>query len=328
MIRVVHPGSRIPDPDADFLPSRIPDPGGQKGTQSRIPDPDPQHWLRIRDNCPSRIPDLGSRLQKQQQKRGVKKNCCYTFLCSHKFHKTKNYFSFKVQKKKLFGKFSKNFYPKNCHYALKNMGLGSGIRDPGYGKNLFRIRIPGSKRHRIPDPDPQNCGSEIKMSTHLYSGFSRVLYWRATTEPPSAIPASSLSTTVPLLLTGGSSCSSCSSLSPQSTGSRTPLIKSAVSEVSSRTPSRSAGKSAAARVAAPSRGCPAAAAAMSVAESVRRHLRGRVASVIVASADRRFSCLKKKKFFVNFFGGLQCVGHFFAYRTSPILSGFEPREMP
>ncbi len=41
MIWVVHPGSRIPDPDADFLPSRIPDPGsrGQNGTQSRIPDP-------------------------------------------------------------------------------------------------------------------------------------------------------------------------------------------------------------------------------------------------------------------------------------------------
>jgi hypothetical protein len=37
--------SRIPDPDADFLPSRIPELGyrGQKGTQSRIPDPDPQH---------------------------------------------------------------------------------------------------------------------------------------------------------------------------------------------------------------------------------------------------------------------------------------------
>jgi hypothetical protein len=36
MIRVVHPGSRFPDPDADFLP--IPDPGsrGQKGTGSRI----------------------------------------------------------------------------------------------------------------------------------------------------------------------------------------------------------------------------------------------------------------------------------------------------
>ena len=36
MIRVVHPGSRIPDPDADFLPSRIPDPGVKKHP---IPDP-------------------------------------------------------------------------------------------------------------------------------------------------------------------------------------------------------------------------------------------------------------------------------------------------
>jgi hypothetical protein len=36
------------------------------------------------------------------------------------------------------------------------MGLGSGIRDPGSGKILFRIRVQGSKRHRIPDPDPQH----------------------------------------------------------------------------------------------------------------------------------------------------------------------------
>ncbi len=37
--------SQIPDPDADFLP--IPDPGsrGQKGTQSRIPDP--EHWDNV-----------------------------------------------------------------------------------------------------------------------------------------------------------------------------------------------------------------------------------------------------------------------------------------
>jgi hypothetical protein len=37
----------IPDPDADFLP--IPDPGsrGQKGTRSRIPHPDPQHWTKV-----------------------------------------------------------------------------------------------------------------------------------------------------------------------------------------------------------------------------------------------------------------------------------------
>ncbi len=44
--------SRIPDPDADFLPSRIPDPGsrGQKGTQSRIPDPGSGSATLIRMN--------------------------------------------------------------------------------------------------------------------------------------------------------------------------------------------------------------------------------------------------------------------------------------
>jgi hypothetical protein len=38
-----------------------------------LPIPDP-------DFCPSRI-------QKQQQKRGVKNICCPTFFCSHKYHK-------------------------------------------------------------------------------------------------------------------------------------------------------------------------------------------------------------------------------------------------
>ncbi len=30
--------------------------------------------------------------------------------------------------------------PKNCQYALNYMGLGSGIQDPGSGKNLSRIQ--------------------------------------------------------------------------------------------------------------------------------------------------------------------------------------------
>jgi hypothetical protein len=38
----------IPDPDLDFLP--IPDLGGQKDTESRIPDPDPQHRFHMRFN--------------------------------------------------------------------------------------------------------------------------------------------------------------------------------------------------------------------------------------------------------------------------------------
>ncbi len=40
------------------------------GCLSRIPDP---------DFYPTRILDLGSRIQKQQQKRGVKKIWCHTF---------------------------------------------------------------------------------------------------------------------------------------------------------------------------------------------------------------------------------------------------------
>ncbi len=53
MIRVVHPGSRIPDPgfripdpDADFLPSRIPDPGVKK-----VPNPGSRIRIRNTDSC-------------------------------------------------------------------------------------------------------------------------------------------------------------------------------------------------------------------------------------------------------------------------------------
>jgi hypothetical protein len=76
------------------------------GCLSRIPDP---------DFYPSRIPDLGSRIQKQQQKRGVKKICCHTFFCSHKL-------------------------------TLSSQKYGFRIRDRGSGKNLFRIPNPGVKK--------------------------------------------------------------------------------------------------------------------------------------------------------------------------------------
>jgi hypothetical protein len=41
-------GSRIQDLGSGIRKKPIPDPGsrGQKGTGSRIPDPDPQHWLK------------------------------------------------------------------------------------------------------------------------------------------------------------------------------------------------------------------------------------------------------------------------------------------
>ncbi len=45
-------------------------------------------------------------------------------------------------------------FPKNCHYALKNMGLGSEIRDPektypgasGQKGTGYRIRIRSTKK--------------------------------------------------------------------------------------------------------------------------------------------------------------------------------------
>ncbi len=87
--------------------------------------------LRIRDVYPgSRIlifTHPGSRIQKQQQKRGVKKN----------------YFSFEVLKKKIWA----NFHKIIELFTQKIVTKLSKIRiwDPGSGKNQFRIQDPGSR---------------------------------------------------------------------------------------------------------------------------------------------------------------------------------------
>jgi hypothetical protein len=94
----------------------------------------------------------GSWIKKQQQKRGVKKNFSHTFLSSHKFHKIENYFSFEVLKKKICANFQRiiELFTKRIVTKLSKIWFW----DPGSGKNLSRIQ--GSKRHRIPDPDPQH----------------------------------------------------------------------------------------------------------------------------------------------------------------------------
>ncbi len=72
--------------------------------------------LRIRDVYPgsrilifthpgSRIPDPGP---KTATKERGEKNFCHTFLCSHKFHKIVNYFSFEVLKKNIWANFQRN----------------------------------------------------------------------------------------------------------------------------------------------------------------------------------------------------------------------------
>ena len=53
----------------------------------RIRDVYPWSRILIFTHSGSRISDPGCRIQKQQQKRGVKKISRHTFFCSHKFHK-------------------------------------------------------------------------------------------------------------------------------------------------------------------------------------------------------------------------------------------------
>ena len=118
-----------------------------------VTDPDPRSWF-------SPIPDSGSRIPdpKTAKKRGVKKMCCHNLISSHKFHNIENYFLYEMLKKKKLGQFSKNyrtFCPKNCHKALKNMGLGSGIRKKP-------IPDPGSRGHK-------GTGSRIRIrNTEIY----------------------------------------------------------------------------------------------------------------------------------------------------------------
>jgi hypothetical protein len=109
------------------------------GCLSRTPDP---------DFYPSRIPDLGSRIQKQQHKSGVKKNLLNNFLCSHKFHKIANYFSFEVLKKKIWANFQTiiELFTQKIVNKLSKIW----VWDPRSGIRKKPIPDPGVKK--APDP--------------------------------------------------------------------------------------------------------------------------------------------------------------------------------
>ncbi len=115
--------------------------------------------LRIRDVYPgsrilifthpgSRISDPGSKNSNKRER--WKKISCHTFLCSHKFHKIVNYFSFEVLKKKIWANFQRIIELLTKKIVKKFLKIWSW--DPGSGKNLFRIPDPGVKKHPIPDP--------------------------------------------------------------------------------------------------------------------------------------------------------------------------------
>jgi hypothetical protein len=111
----------------------------------------------------SRIPNPGSRIETQQQKRGVKKIVVLTFICSHQNHRIENYINFELVKKKIWANLQRHIELSTQKIFIKLSKIcvldpGSGISwDPGSGNFFFsRSRIE-AKRHRIPDPDPQHC---------------------------------------------------------------------------------------------------------------------------------------------------------------------------
>jgi hypothetical protein len=134
------------------------------GCLSRIPDP---------DFYPSRIPDLGSQIQKQQQERGMKKICCHTISCSHKFHKIEKYLIFEMLKKIILANFQRiiKLFTQKIVNKLSKIWVkdqGSGIRDAGSVKNLFRISDPGVKKAPDPGvkkaPDPRSGSATLLLS--------------------------------------------------------------------------------------------------------------------------------------------------------------------
>jgi len=95
---------------------------------------------------------------KNSNKREMKKKiCCHPFFCSHKFSKIANYFMLLMLKKKFWLILNKIIVLFTQKFVTKLSRIW--VRDPGSGIGFFRIP---SKRHRIPDPDLQQCNTAMK----------------------------------------------------------------------------------------------------------------------------------------------------------------------
>jgi hypothetical protein len=107
----------------------------------RIRDVYPGSRILIFTHPGSRIPDPGSRIPDPKtaiKERGEKKLIVIPFLCSRKFHKIVNYFSFEVLKKKIWANFIRIIELFTEKIVKKLLKIWSW--DSGSGKNLFRIR--------------------------------------------------------------------------------------------------------------------------------------------------------------------------------------------
>ncbi len=109
------------------------------------------------------IPDLifthpgswipGSRIQKREQKRGVKKKICHTFFCSHKFHKIVHYFVFEKHKKKIWANFQWIIELLTQKMVTKLSKIW--VWDPGSVIGFFPD--PGYRGKNAPDPGSRSA---------------------------------------------------------------------------------------------------------------------------------------------------------------------------
>ncbi len=157
---------------------------------------DPCRWpvLRIRDVYPGSwfFTHPGSRIQKQHQKRGVKKNLLSYLLLLPQISQNWKLFYLWQAKEKKFGpiEFSKNY--RNFYPTLSSRKYGFGIREPRSGIRKKPIPDPGVKK--APDPGPatlpltdgSGCGSESCYFRHWSltfktptknHGFSTIFAW-------------------------------------------------------------------------------------------------------------------------------------------------------
>ncbi len=150
---------------------------GNYCTVLRIRDVYPVSWFLTHHG--SRIPDHGSRIQKQQQKRGAK--ICHTFFCSYKFHTIVNYFIFEMLKKKIWANFQRILELFTQKIVTELSKIWVWIRDPRSGiRDLEKTysgsrRIRGSKRHRIPDPGSGSATLYCSMHS-MYVQYLRI-HW-------------------------------------------------------------------------------------------------------------------------------------------------------
>jgi hypothetical protein len=89
-----------------------------------------------------------------------KKLVVIPFFVATNFHIIENYFILEMLKKKIWANFQRiiELFTQKIVTKLSKIWVwdpGSEIRDPE--KTYSRSRIQGSKKHRIPHPNPQHC---------------------------------------------------------------------------------------------------------------------------------------------------------------------------